>query len=217
MCMFVTTKPLTVCFVNLKPGTAKTTCSMFLSAALHARGLSVLQVDADPGASALAWSDMAGGLPWSIIGLPKRTLARDIVTVTNRGAWDAVVIDTPQIEDHWLITREALKYCDDWVIPLAPSPIELDRTARVTQHLDMVETDARRWALLNRCNRRSATRTGPDTLTREALTEELGLTVLDDQVIHNDTLYRQTFGTVPPLDRTPFPGIATQLLQEHHS
>src|SRR5690348_4981782 len=89
---------LTIALVNLKPGTGKTTSAVWLAHALHARGLSVLLVDADPAASALRWSDLADGFPFRVAGLPVRDLHRRVPDVA--AGVDAVVIDVPQIEDH---------------------------------------------------------------------------------------------------------------------
>lgn len=207
---------LTCAFVNLKPGTGKTTSTMFTSAALSAKGRRVLTVDADPGASALRWSDLAAGLPWGLVGMAKASLSTDIVTVTNHGDWDTVLIDCPQMEDHERIVKGALDYADIWVVPLAPSPIELDRMVGVADRMDAADarrdTRGRRLVLLNRTNRLQRSKTGPDAECAEILTER-GFLVADVQVNHSDTRYRQSFGTVPDANGTPFGPFADLLIQ----
>jgi chromosome partitioning protein len=203
-------------FVNLKPGTAKTTSAVLLCSALHARDRRVLLVDADPGASALRWSDLAGGFKFAIAGLAKRTVLRDLVTLVAQMDVDHVIIDTPQLEDHAAITHGAMTYADHWIVPLAPAGIEIDRMTGVTDHMDQVDatrqTPADRMVLLTRTNRPWSTRTGPDAEVRAVLTDR-GYDVLTTQVPHHDGLYRQTFGT--PLDfigETVFPQLADELL-----
>ena len=50
----------TIAFVNAKPGTGKTTSAVWLAHAFVAEGRPVFLIDADPAASALEWSDLAG-------------------------------------------------------------------------------------------------------------------------------------------------------------
>lgn len=210
---------LTCAFVNLKPGTGKTTCSMFTSAALHQQRRTVLTVDADPGKSAQRWSDLVADsgdkLPWSMVGMPKASIHGDIVTVTDHGDWDTVVIDCPQMEDHERIVRGALEYADVWIMPLAPSPIELDRTVGVVDRMDMADRNrdrpAVRIALLNRTNRLQRSTKGPDAVCAEIL-DDRGFTVADQQINHSDARYRQCFGEYPQPDGTPFVEFARTLL-----
>jgi chromosome partitioning protein len=210
---------LTCAFVNLKPGTGKTTCAMFTSSALHQLGRRVLTVDADPGMSALRWSDLASDigekLPWGMVGMPKASIHGDIVTVTQHGDWDTVVIDCPQMEDHERIVRGALEFADVWIMPLAPSPIELDRTVGVVDRMDQVDRNrdvpALRLALLNRTNRLARSAQGPDATCARILTER-GFVVSPQQINHSDTRYRQSFGERPRAGKTPFEAFAVGLV-----
>ena len=205
----------TVAIANLKPGTSKTTCAVFLCAALHEMGLNPLLVDADRGASARRWADVAGGFPWTVVGMDVRTIYQQLTGMARHAQYGAIVVDCPQLEDHAAISKPALRFADVWLIPSAPAGIELDRTTYVRDVLDEVDSirdvPGRRLALLTRCNRRKRTKTGPDQTQAEILTEQ-GYTVLDEQVHHSDTLYRQSFGTVPVLDGTPFLAIAGKLV-----
>ncbi len=188
-------------FANLKPGTGKTTTSVLFAYALHARGRDVLLVDADPGESASRWGEMADGFPFSVVTLHKKTIGRELPSLVSRMSSDHVVIDCPQIEDHSAIATGALRFADTWVVPLAPSGIEVDRMASVSEHFEEVQAsrdaDADAVVLFNRTNRRHPTSTGPDASAREALTE-LGYDVLRSMIPHSDMRYRQTFGV--PMD-----------------
>jgi chromosome partitioning protein len=184
--------------VNLKPGVGKTTSAVFLCAALADAGYKPLLVDADPGASALSWSDAADGLGYPVIGLAVADLHRRLPDVIPAGV-DSVVIDVPQIEDHARIARGAMRYARHWVIPVAPSGIEIDRMmVRVAAEMDDVQSlradlaDAS--VLLTRTNRATPTKTGPDADVRRALTSR-GYEVLTTMIPHSDGLYRQCFGT----------------------
>ncbi len=184
-------------FVNLKPGTGKTTTSVLVAYSLHARGRLVLLVDADPGESASRWGELAGGFPFASVTLHKRTIRRDLDGLLARMKVDDVLIDCPQIEDHASIAKGALGFAETWVVPLAPSGIEVDRMAAVSEHFDEVQAtrqaDADSVVLFNRTNRRRRTATGPDAAAREAL-EGLGYAVLETMIPSSDMRYRQTFG-----------------------
>lgn len=186
-------------FVNLKPGTGKTTTSVLVSYALHQRGRNVLLVDADPGESASRWGELAGGFPFASVTLHKRTLLRDLRALVQRmGEGTDVVIDAPQLEDHAAIAQGALAFADTWVVPLAPVGIEVDRMASVSEHFEQVQAvrdePADPVVLFNRTNRAFPTRTGPDADARQAL-ESLDYTVLRSMLPHSDARFRQTFGT----------------------
>lgn len=206
-------------FLNNKPGTTKTTSAVFTAGALHDQGLAVLLVDADPaggeGGSAQRWADIAGGFPFEVIGMARQSAGRDLARMMRRGGYDAVVADCPQIEDHRAIVVGLMSALTTWVVPLAPSPIELDRTLAVVDVMDEVaatiEGTHERVALLTRCNRRQASQHGPDAEAREVLTAR-GLRVLDDQVQHNDRLYRQSYGEVPDAAGTAYETLALDLM-----
>ena len=118
---------LSIAFVNAKPGTGKTTSAVWLAHAFHEAGHGVLLVDADPAASALSWSDQAGGFPFGrIIGMPFKDMDRRIREYTRPD--DVMVIDCGQLEDHVGIARSALKMADEIVVPCAPTPVEVSRT-----------------------------------------------------------------------------------------
>ena len=125
----------TIAVVNLKGGSSKTTTTAHLCAELHAAGLRVLTVDADPQASSLRWAE-AAGWPWPTIGLPVRTLHTQLGGLI--GEWDVVVIDTPPLETQSGIVASALRTATLVIVPTAPTPIELERLPAVRQALDDV-------------------------------------------------------------------------------
>lgn len=207
---------ITTAFVNLKPGTTKTTSAVFTAAALHDAGVETLLVDADPAASAQRWADAAGGFPWQTIGMPRKTFARELTdTIRHMPKLEAVVVDTPQMEDHAAIVRSVLTVVDTWIVPVAPSGIEVERTAAVADHMDEVDVirtrRADRFVLLTRTNRPHAPRSGPDYDARQAF-QDAGWGVFPAQVPSNDTTYRRPYGTVPDVAGTPYETVAAYLM-----
>jgi hypothetical protein len=122
------------------------------------------------------------------------------------------------MEDHEDIVSGAVEYTWDQteghvVVPLAPRPIEMQRTAGVGKRLARLG-DGDRWALLNRTTRlqRSKDLKSPDAEAAEIL-RTAGYKVCAQQVPNSDVIYARTFGTWPlPLDRTPFPAIAKEII-----
>lgn len=195
---------LSLALVNLKPGTGKTTSAVWLAHVFAQAGNSVLLVDADPSGSALEWSDLAAMdlgvplqavFPFRVVALPSRELHRRLPEI----AWadDVVIIDAPQLEDHAAIARSALWYADEVLIPCAPSPIEVNRTAPVREEITEVEAvrdrPARSAVLLNRC----VARANSTAAAREAL-EGLGYEVLATAVPRLE-IYAQSFGMPVPV------------------
>lgn len=204
--------PLSYAFVNLKPGVGKTTSAVWLAHALHAAGLSPLLVDCDPASSALRWSELAGGFPFPVLALPVGDVHRRVNDfLDGRGA---VVFDAPQLEDHAHIARGVMRYASEWIVPVTPAPIELDRMAPIDREMDDMQSlrsrPARAAVLLNRTNRPEATRTGPDADAREALTER-GFDVLLTHVPRLD-LYSQSFGSPIEVKGTAYMDLAEELI-----
>jgi chromosome partitioning protein len=170
---------LSIAFVNAKPGTGKTTSAVWLAHAFHEAGHGVLLVDADPAASSLEWSDLAGGFPFRVAGLPVRDLHRRIPDFARPD--DVVIIDSGQLEDHAGIARSALRFADEVVIPCAPTVVEISRTAPMRNEVEDINAGrpvpARCCILLNR----TITGTNSITAAREALSAAgfavLGMTV----------------------------------------
>lgn len=200
-------------FVNLKPGTAKTTSAVWLAQTLHEQGRSVLYVDADPAASGLAWSDLVGGFPWRIVGLPTKDVHRRIAEFARPD--DIVIIDAPQLEDRAAIARACMRAIERGdeggavVVPVAPSTIELDRMGPMGDVLDELDLAPRAVVLLNRVVTGAAS--GP--AAREVLTDD-GWRVVDAQIPRRE-IYATSFGTLPlRAGLGPFQDLADELLKE---
>src|SRR3954468_7794248 len=123
--------------VNRKGGTSKTTTAVFLAHALHEQGRTVLLVDADPQASALTWNETAAavggkGFPFPVIALPTRELHKQLPDVIGN-RFEAVVIDTPPLEERAGIVASALRLATLAVVPVAPTPIEYQRLIQVRE------------------------------------------------------------------------------------
>src|SRR4051812_43656591 len=129
---------LSCAFVNLKPGVGKTTSAIWLAHALHESGMPPLLVDGDPAGSALRWSDLAGGFPFPVVALPVGDVHRRVDDVL--GERRAVVLDAPQLEDHARIARSIMRYAAEWIVPVTPAPIELDRMAPIRGEMDDVHS-----------------------------------------------------------------------------
>jgi len=197
---------LRIAFINLKPGTGKTTSAVWLAYAFHRRGLSVALADADPGASALEWSDQADGFPFKIGGLP----VRDFHRRADEFATDVVIGDIPQIEDHAPIARSAMRWANILVVPVAPTGIELDRMAPLGNVLeemeDVMRPGARTCVLLNRVV--SGAASGPSA--RRVLTGR-GYDVLSTAIPRLE-VFAQSFGAEPETN-TAYDQLATELLE----
>lgn len=204
---------LSISLVNLKPGTGKTTSAVWLAHALHARGLRVLLVDADPAASALRWSDLADGFPFRVAGLPVKDLHRRIPDVA--GGMDAAIVDVPQIEDHAGIARSAMRWARELILPVAPSGVELDRMAPIRKEVEDLEAvrpdGARSSVLLNRVV--SGAASGP--MARRVLSAQ-GHTVLSTTVPRLE-LYAQSFGAPIDARGSAYDALATELLTRDES
>ncbi|MDL4777876.1 AAA family ATPase [Actinomadura xylanilytica] len=218
--------PLTIAFLNLKPGTGKTTSAVWLAHAFHAAGRSVLLADADPAASALEWSDLLaasdsddddsdrppakkpGGFEFRIIGMASRELHRRVPEIARPD--DVVIVDAPQMEDHAGIARSAMRFADELVIPVAPHGIEINRMAPVLEEIAEMEATrdrpARVSVLLNRVVKSSTVRTE----TREDLTED-GYQVLATEIPFVNR-YSQSFGMpVRSAESSEFAAVAAEL------
>lgn len=179
-----------VAVVNLKGGTAKTTSSMFLAAALARRGRTLL-VDADPQGSALSWSEAAEAdgyeLPFSVVGIPTQDVHRKLPRVA--GDYDHAVIDTPPGEIG--VTRSALRAARVALVATSASVMDVSRfrpTLDLLADVEDLNDELAYHVLITRVRRIS--REGRDA---RAVMEEMGLPVLQTEIPHL-SFYSEAFG-----------------------
>ena len=111
-----------ISIINQKGGVGKTTLSISLAAALTARKMRVLLVDADPQGSALDWVAVRGeDVLFAAVGMPKAILHLELPKMVKD--FDAVVIDgPPRIYE---VARSAVMASDVVLIPVLPSQFDV--------------------------------------------------------------------------------------------
>lgn len=108
-------------FLNQKGGVGKTTLAIHLAAELSRRGSRVLLIDADPQGSAMAWSGAREEPAFSVIGMPKVTLHKEVMAIA--ADYDHVVIDGPPRVTE--LARSVILSADLIIIPVQPSPYDV--------------------------------------------------------------------------------------------
>ncbi|MAW88070.1 MAG: cobyrinic acid a,c-diamide synthase [Phyllobacteriaceae bacterium] len=136
--------------LNQKGGVGKTTIAINLAATIAQSGSRVLLVDADPQASALAWSAAREEKPiFPVIGMAKPTLHRDLPDIAKD--YDVVVIDgAPRVNE---LGRAAILASDLVLIPVQPSPYDIwaaADTVQLIQEAQQFKPDIRAAFVINR-------------------------------------------------------------------
>lgn len=200
-------------YLNMKPGVGKTTSAVWTCYALHQQDIPVALYDVDKAASASAWNDAlfgatGAGFPFKLIPLP----LADVHQRADEHAGPEVVkiFDVPQAEDHMSIARSVMRYVDEIVIPVAPSPIEIERMSPTLRMINEVQEirnkPARVSVLLNRVV--SAAASGQ--VAADQLAEE-GYEVLKTRIPRLE-LYQQSFGRSCSASGTAYWVLAEELI-----
>lgn len=194
--------PARISVVGLKGGVGKTITAVHLAAGLSQNG-STLLVDADPYCSAQRWAEQAGGaFPCPVVALAGRSLHWQLPALSKGREY--VVIDTPPNDE--AVARSAILAASVIVVPVGPSPMDLDRLADT---LDLVREVAASHPVATRV---LVTRVRPATRsTREvrATLDQLRVPVLKTQIPLREA-YSRAFGA-PPAPHVDYAGVLTEI------
>jgi chromosome partitioning protein len=201
--------PMRVAVVNLKGGVGKTTTAVNLAVGLNARGPTLL-IDTDPQRSALSWSEAAGdAFPPVVVSLPVRDLHRRMGQLTN--GYAHVVIDCPPGEGDRPITQSALMAADVAVVPLSPSPLDVDRIGDTIALIASVEqSTGLTWRLLL-VKVRQGTRSSK--AVRDVLAVDLGMPIFAAEVPLREG-YANAFGAVPEPTADYYAAVVEELVAQ---
>lgn len=166
--------------VNTKGGVGKTTTTVYLAAAAHARGLTVDVQDLDKQASSTRWLDPL--LP--LDGLTV-TVANSY-TVQRSGKADVTIIDTAPGDprDVEIVAGS----CDFVIVPSSPGEINDDRTRQTVGYLESRSTP-HAVVLVQTDPRTKATRESRDKLLDRTA-------VFDTEIPHRESI-RNMYGSWP--------------------
>lgn len=200
--------PMRVTYGNLKGGVAKSTSSVYTALVLAAQGGRVLLVDADAtNRTCLKWSTLAPDWPASVtvVSWEVDDLARRVQAVA--ADYGHIVIDTGPQRPR--ILRQALMVTDDLLVPVAPSPVELEQLPDTFALAAEVDAVSPTFAQVMFAKVRRGTRSS--IAARGWLTDH-ELPVLAAEV-HLLETYPLAYGTVPA-DLTEYAAVVKELDSE---
>ncbi|WP_067221797.1 AAA family ATPase [Stappia indica] len=192
---------------SLKGGSGKSTLASCLAVHWRMRGWRVLLVDADPQHSVLrlaAREQALGGLP--VIARADRGMWKAVKE--QAGDYDLIVVDTPGFDSE--ITAAGLAVADLVLIPVKPSPLDVDR---MTDTVGLLMAGVQGWAPTFRCVLTQTTRGSVIARHIRAELEEAGFPLLR-QELQNRVSYAEAalYGATPTLTQPD--GAAAQDVQE---
>lgn len=176
---------------NFKGGVAKSTSAAYLALGLARAGRRVLLADGDAtNRTCLKWKALAADWPQSIAVLAfGDDLARGVQAVA--GDFQDVIVDTSPQDGR--VLRQALMVTDELIIPVAPSPIELEQLADTFALAAEVDAMSEVFAQVLLVKVRGGTRS---SLEARAYLTDRNLPVMTAEV-HLREAYSLAYGTVP--------------------
>ena len=130
--------------VSQKGGSGKTTLALNLALEARRRGIEAVVLDADPQASACAWSDWRQVEPLPVIPVPAARLAHTIKEAEEGGV-GLVVIDTPPAADGAAVA--AARAADLVLSPVRPHAFDLHAVRATADLMRVAQRSA--YAVLN--------------------------------------------------------------------
>jgi chromosome partitioning protein len=168
-----------IAITGFKGGCGKTTVCVNLAACVQEIGHTVLVIDSDPQASALAWKSAATDQNFPpVFGLPKPILHRPEQVPRLAQMYDSVFIDCPPADTD--IIRSALMTAEIAIVPVTPSPLDIwsaTSFVRLLSDARTINTNLTAWLLIVR--RKPQTVLGEEG--RSAL-EPYNLPILDTEI-----------------------------------
>lgn len=196
-------------FANLKGGLAKSLSSVYVAIGLARKGRTVLLVDGDAtNRTCLKWQALADDWPPTVhvYGWGVPDLARSVRAVQH--LFTDVIVDTgPQRPD---VIRQALQVAPNMIIPVSPSPVELEQLADTLALAAEIDATSPVYPRVLLVKVRAGTRSSVEA--RRWLTDR-GLPVLTAQVSLRES-YALSYGTAG-FDLAEYAAVLAELNGDH--